>query len=99
MLAILHAAFSERDPDLVRELCHLACEEIEGFRSKAAALLEEAEAGALAYLGFPHAHHRRLRTSNVRERANRELMIIAAFSVRDSASHRCACPLSVGVRR
>lgn len=27
------------------------------------------------------------------------LMIIAAFSVRDSASHRCACPLSVGVRR
>lgn len=73
VLAILHAAFSERDPDLVRELCHLACEEIEGFRSKAAALLEEAEAGALAYLGFPHAHHRRLRTSNVRERANREL--------------------------
>ena len=30
----------------------------------------------------------------------RELyVIIAAFSVRDSASHRCACPLSVGVRR
>lgn len=27
------------------------------------------------------------------------LVIIAAFSVRDSASHRCACPLSVGVRR
>ena len=26
-------------------------------------------------------------------------VIIAAFSVRDSASHRCACPLSVGVRR
>ena len=26
-------------------------------------------------------------------------LIIAAFSVRDSASHRCACPLSVGVRR
>ena len=28
-----------------------------------------------------------------------EEVIIAAFSVRDSASHRCACPLSVGVRR
>ena len=27
------------------------------------------------------------------------VVIIAAFSVRDSASHRCACPLSVGVRR
>lgn len=73
VLAILHAVFSERDPDLVRELYHLACEEIEGFCSKAAALLEEAEADALAYLGFPYAHHRRLRTNNVRERANREL--------------------------
>lgn len=73
VLAILHAVFSGRDPDLVRELYHLACEEIEGFCSEAAALLEEAEADALAYLGFPHAHHRRLRTNNVRERANREL--------------------------
>ncbi len=28
---------------------------------------------ALAYLDFPYAHHRRLRTNNVQERANREL--------------------------
>lgn len=36
-------------------------------------LLEDAEADALAHLDFPYAHHRRLRTNNVQERANREL--------------------------
>ena len=73
VLAILHAVFDERDPDLVRELYHLACEEVSSFCPKAAELLEEAEADALAYLDFPYAHHRRLRTNNVQERANREL--------------------------
>lgn len=72
-LAILHAVFAERDPNLVRELYHLACEEIGLFCPKAARLLEEAEIDALAYLDFPYAHHRRLRTNNVQERANREL--------------------------
>ena len=48
VLAILHAVFAERDPDLVRELYHLACEEISGICAKAAELLEGAEADALA---------------------------------------------------
>ena len=73
VLAILHAIFDERDPALVRELYHLACEEIAGICPKAAELLEDAETDALAYLDFPYAHHRRLRTNNVQERANREL--------------------------
>lgn len=73
VLAILHAVFDERDPALVREPCHLACGEIAGMCPKAADLLEDAEADALAYLDFPYAHHRRLRTNNVQERANREL--------------------------
>lgn len=71
--AILHAVFGERDPDLVREPYHLACGEIAGMCPKAADLLGDAEADALAYLDFPYAHHRRLRTNNVQERANREL--------------------------
>lgn len=71
--SILHAVFAERDPDLVRELYHLACEKIARICPKGAELLEEAEADALAYLDFPYAHHRRLRTNNVQERANREL--------------------------
>lgn len=52
---------------------HLACQEIGRFCQKAAGLLEEAEADALAYLDFPYAHHRLLRANNVQERANREL--------------------------
>ena len=73
VLAILRAVFDERDPALVRELYHLACEKITGICPRAAELLEEAEADALAYLDFPYAHHRRLRTNTVQERANREL--------------------------
>ena len=51
----------------------LATEQIERFCPKAAELLEEAEADALAYLDFPYEHHVRLRTNNVQARANREL--------------------------
>ena len=36
-------------------------------------VLEEAEPDALAYLDFPPSHRKRLRTSNVQERANREI--------------------------
>lgn len=73
VLGILVAVFAERDPELVRELYQLATEQIEGFCPKAAEVLEEAEADALAYLDFPYEHHVRLRTNNVQERANREL--------------------------
>lgn len=72
ILGILKAVLGERDPELVRELYQLATEQIEGFCPKAAEVLEEAEADALAYLGFPYEHHVRLRTNNVQGRANRE---------------------------
>ena len=35
--------------------------------------MEGAEADALAYLDFPEAHRRRIRTNNVQERCNREI--------------------------
>lgn len=73
VLAIPHAVFGERDPALVRELHRLACGEIAGICPRAAGLLEDAEADALAYLDLPYAHHRRIRTIDVQERANREL--------------------------
>lgn len=73
IIAILKSVFGEADPELVRELYHLACDRIAGFCPKAAELLEDAECDALAYLDFPFEHHRRLRTNNVQERANREL--------------------------
>ena len=70
---ILKAVFAERDPELVREPCQLATARIERFCPKAAEVPEEAEADAPAHLDFPYEHHVRLRTSNVRERASREL--------------------------
>ena len=52
---------------------HVACEMLEACCPRAAALLEEAEPDALAYLDFPQDHWKRLRTNNVQERANREI--------------------------
>lgn len=63
----------ECDPGLVREPYHLAREEISGICPGASRLLGDAEADAPAYLDFPCAHHGRLRTNNVQERANRGL--------------------------
>lgn len=60
-------------PYTVRELYRLACGQITDICPRAAGLLEDAEADALAYLDFPYTHHRHLRTNNVQERANREL--------------------------
>ena len=71
MLAILHAVFDERAPAPVRELYHLACGRTAGICPKSAELLEDAEADALAYLGFPYAHHRRLRANNVQDGQSR----------------------------
>lgn len=71
--SILSAVFSERDPDLVRKLYHLACDEVGKICPAAGRLLEEAEPDALAYLDFPYEHHIRLRTNNVQERTNREI--------------------------
>jgi putative transposase len=69
----MQAVFRQKDPIIVREAYHVAIDEIAKLSKKAAELLEEAEADALAYLDFPQAHHRRLRTNNVQERANREI--------------------------
>lgn len=96
--SILHAIFAEKDPALVRELYHLACEKIAGFNAKAAELLEEAEADALAYLDFPHGHHRRLRANNVQERVNREVKrrsrVVQVFPSRKSLIRMLGAVLS-----
>ena len=72
VLGILKAVFAERDPGLVRELHHLAIEQIDGFCPKAAELLEDAEADAPAHPDLPCGRHAGLRADDVQERANRE---------------------------
>lgn len=98
VLGILKAVFAERDPELVRELYHLAIDEIGGFCAKAAGLLEEAEPDALAYLDFPYEHHVRLRTNNVQERCNREIKrrsrVVQVFPSRKSLMRLMGAVLS-----
>ena len=86
--SILSAVFMERDPQLVRELHQLACDEVGGICPSAGRLLEDTEPDALAYLDFPYSHHVRLCTNNVQERANREMKrrscIVQVFPPRKS---------------
>ncbi|MDD6651228.1 MAG: IS256 family transposase [Eggerthellales bacterium] len=70
---IVAPVFRAKDADTVRAMYHVACEMLEGCCPKAAAVLEEAEPDALAYLDFPQSHWKRLRANNVQERANREI--------------------------
>ena len=70
--AAMRAVFAERDPRPVRAAYRQATERMARPEPRAGELLGDAEANALAYLDFPHGHHIRLRTSDVRERANEE---------------------------
>lgn len=70
---VLHAVFDEGDPGKVGTLYRAACEVVSSLSPDAGRILEGAEADALAYLDFPEAHRRRIRTNNVQERCNREI--------------------------
>ena len=67
--------FRGRDAATVTAMYHAACDMLAGCCPRAAAVLEEAEPDALAYLDFPPAHWKRLRTNNVQERTNREINV------------------------
>lgn len=70
---IVSQVFRGRDAATVTAMYHVACDMLEGCCPRAAAILEEAEPDALAYLDFPPTHWKRLRTNNVQERTNREI--------------------------
>lgn len=70
---IVSQVFRGRDAATVTAMYHAACDMLAGCCPRAAAILEEAEPDALAYLDFPPAHWKRLRTNNVQERTNREI--------------------------
>lgn len=70
---VLHAVFDEDDPARVRALYQAACGVISKLSADAGRIMEGAEADVLAYLDFPGAHRRRIRTNNVQERCNREI--------------------------
>ncbi len=70
---VLHAAFDEGDPSKARALYRAARGVISGLSPDAGKIMEGAEADAPAYLDFPEAHRRRIRTNNAQERCNREI--------------------------
>lgn len=70
---IVSQVFRWRDAATVTAMYHAACDMLEECCPRAAAVLEEAEPDALAYLDFPPTHWKRLRTNNVQERTNREI--------------------------
>ena len=70
---IVSQVFRGRDAATVTAMYHAARDMLEGCCPREAAILEEAESDALAYLDFPPAHWKRLRTNNVQERTNREI--------------------------
>lgn len=69
----LQAVFRETDPATVRSAYRAAIDAVGALSAAAGALLEDAEADALAYLDFPAEHRLRIRTNNVQERMNREI--------------------------
>ena len=70
---IVAPVFRLKEAGAVRAAYHLAIDMLEDCCPDAAAILEEAEPDALAYLDFPSSHWKRLRTNNVQERSNREI--------------------------
>ena len=70
---IMSPVFRAKDAATARAMYHVACDMLRDCCPKAAEVAEEAEPDTLAYLAFPPAHWKRLRTNNVQERANREI--------------------------
>lgn len=73
MGGIISQVFRGRDAATVTAMYHVACDMLAGCCPRAAAVLEEVEPDALAYLDFPPTHWKRLRINNVQERTNREI--------------------------
>lgn len=69
----MRAAFRESGPAAVRPAYRAAIDAAGALSAAAGALLEDAEADALAYPDFPAEHGRRIRADNVQGRMNREI--------------------------
>ena len=80
---IVSQVFRGRDAATVAAMYHVAYDMLEGCCPRAAAILEEAEPDAPAFLDFPPSHWKHLRTNNVQERTNREIkrrsMVVQVF--------------------
>ena len=71
--ALLRTVFQQPTREAAREAMSKAIAAIEGQYPEAAELMREAEEDVLAYMNFPQAHWRQIRSTNPLERLNREI--------------------------
>jgi len=70
---LVRSIFEAPDADTAKARLREVVEKLESRFPKAAKVLEEAEADALAFMAFPPEHRRRLQSTNLLERLNREI--------------------------
>lgn len=73
VMAAVRTIFAQPDQASAKEQLRRVADTLEAKHPQVAAMLEEAEADILAYMGFPEAHWRQIRSTNLLERLNREI--------------------------
>lgn len=71
--SLVRSIFEAPDAEAARTRLREVVQKLESRFPRAARVLEEAEADALAFMTFPREHWRRLHSTNLLERLNREL--------------------------
>lgn len=71
--AAVRTIFAQPDAAAAKEQLRRVADTLETKHPQVAAMLEEAEADILAYMAFPEAHWRQIRSTNLLERLNREI--------------------------
>jgi transposase-like protein len=86
--AAVRTIFAQPDQTSAREQLRRVADTLEAKHPQVAAMLEEAEEDILAYMGFPEAHWRQIRSTNLLERLNREIArradVVGIFPNRDA---------------
>src|SRR6188472_3146313 len=73
LAALIRPIFNADSLDQARDRLSEAVAALDGRLGKVAAMLEDAEAGILAFYAFPSSHWRKLRSTNPLERFNKEV--------------------------
>jgi transposase-like protein len=71
--AAVRTIFAQPDLSSAKEQLRRVADTLSAKHPQVAAMLEEAEEDILAYMGFPEAHWRQIRSTNLLERLNREI--------------------------
>lgn len=71
--AAVRTIFAQPDQASAKDQLRRVADTLEAKYPQVASMLEEAEADILAYMAFPEAHWRQIRSTNLLERLNREI--------------------------